>query len=409
MSPDDIEFYTLPNGIRVVHIYNDSPVSYCGVGVAVGTRNELEQESGMAHFIEHTMFKGTKHRNAWHILNRLEDVGGDINAYTEKEETFVYATVLEEDYERAMELCTDLVFNPTFPQNELDKEKEVIIDEINTYNDSPSELIYDDFESLVFNNCGLGRSVLGQESILENYTTEDALRFHRANYGTNKMIYFSMGRTPKKTLHHLDDKYLRCVPEHTVDVNPGLVETYKPQHIVVQKDLHQVNYMAGNRAYSLYDDKRFAFVLLNNVLGGPGLNSRLNLAIRERRGMSYSVESSYNPYSDSGIVNVFFSADLKHKDRCIELIYEEIKKLREEKLTTQQLARAKKQLLGQMAISGENKESLALAVAKSFLYYGKFNSNEDKQKNIEKLTAEDLQEVANEIFDESQMSSITFK
>ena len=408
MNTEDIEFYTLPNGIRVVHIYNDSPVAYCGVGVGIGTRNELEEESGMAHFIEHTIFKGTTHRNAWHILNRLEDVGGDINAYTEKEETFVYATVLAEDYERAMELCTDIVFNPTFPQNEIDKEKEVIIDEINAYNDSPSELIYDDFESLLFCNKGLGRSVLGKEDILSEYTTADAMAFHKRNYGTDKFIYFSMGKMPKKTLHKLDEKYLSGVQGKTSNVEPGLIAEYKPQDLVIKKDLHQVNFMAGNRAYGIHDKKKFPFLLLNNILGGPGLNSRLNLAIRERNGMSYSVESSYTPYTDNGLVCIYFSADAKYKDKCIELVKKELDKLKNEKLTSLQLDRAKKQLLGQQAIASENKEGLALNIAKGFLYFGEYTSIDERRKLIEDITAEQIQDVANEIFEEGKMSSILY-
>lgn len=409
MKPEDIRHYTLPNGMKVVHIFNDSPVAYCGLGVAIGTRNELEEESGMAHFIEHCMFKGTTHRNAWHILNRLEDVGGDINAYTEKEETFVYATVLESDFERAMDLCTDIVLNPVFPQSEIDKEKEVIIDEINTYNDSPSELIYDEFESMLFSNKGLGRSVLGKEEILNEYTTEDALRFHASNYGTNKMIFFSMGRMSDKKLDRLVDKYLKSVPARIVEPSKGTIVDYKPQHMVVKKDLHQVNYMTGNRAYGLYDKNRYPFILLNNILGGPGLNSRLNLAIREKRGMSYSVESSFTPYTDCGLVSVFFSADLKHKNKCIDLVKAEINKLKNDLLSDSQLTKAKKQLMGQQAIAAENKESMALSIAKSFLYFDNYTVIEKQQELIEKITAKNLRDIANEIFDESLMSEIIYE
>ncbi len=408
-NTDEIEFYTLPNGIRVVHIQNDSPVAYCGMGVSIGTRNELDKESGMAHFIEHTLFKGTTHRNSWHILNRLEDVGGDINAYTEKEETFVYATVQAKQYERAMDLTTDLMLHPLFPQKELDKEKDVIIDEINTYNDSPSELIYDDFEGQIFNNQSLGRNVLGDADRLRTYTTADAQAFYDRNYGTNEMLYFSMGPMPLRTLHRLDDKYLRCIPEHRVTPQQTDCGLYHPQHIVQKKDLHQVNYMIGNRAYGMEDKKRFAFNLLNNILGGPGMNSRLNLAIRERQGISYSVESSYTPYTDYGIECIFFSADQKHKQRCIELVYNELKKLREEQLSSLQLHKAQQQMIGQLAISNEMKENLAIGIAKSYLYFGEYSTLEAKTKMIEGITAPQLQEVANEIFDEKMQSELCFE
>lgn len=409
IADDAIHFYTLPNGIRVVHIQNDSPVAYCGMGIHVGTRNEEGAESGMAHFIEHCMFKGTTHRNAWHILNRLEDVGGDINAYTEKEETFVYATVLDDYYERAMELVTDLVFYPTFPQNELDKEKDVIIDEINAYNDSPSELIYDDFEGVLFKDCSLGRSVLGEEKILEKYTTADALKFHQRCYGTDRMIFFSMGRMPLKKLQALDDKYLRVVPQHDSLLKNDIVSDYNVQHVVMDKDLHQVNYLAGTRAYSMSDERRFPLVLMNNILGGPGQNSRLNVAIRERGGMSYSVESSYTAYSDTGILSVYFSTDHKHKDKCIDLLKNELRRLREEKLSPSQLHRAQMQLKGQIAIAEENKESLALGIAKNFLYFGEYSPLEARIARIDEITAEQLQEVANDLLAEERLSTLLYK
>lgn len=408
MKTEDIDFYQLPNGIKVVHVFNDSPVAYCGMGVMVGTRHELPQESGMAHFLEHCMFKGTTHRSAWHILNRLEDVGGEVNAYTEKEETFVYSTVLEEYFERAMELCADMVLNPTFPQKELDKEKDVIIDEINAYNDSPSELIYDEFENLVFDGCSLGRNVLGTEDVLEKYTTADAAAFHQRCYGTDRMLFFSMGRMPKKKLTHLVDKYLRSVPMRASAVEKGGVSLYVPQQKIVDKGLHQINYLAGNRAYDLFDDKRIVLVLLNNILGGPGQNSRLNVAIRERGGMSYSVESGYTPYTDTGVLSVYFSADIKNKDKCVALLNNELKKLRDVKLTSAQLQRAKMQLKGQVAIAEENKEAQALGVAKNFLYFGNYTSLEERVSAIESITAEQLQEVANEVFDERCLSSLLY-
>ena len=409
IAEDAIFYYTLPNGIRVVHIQNDSPVAYCGMGIHIGTRNEEPEESGMAHFIEHCMFKGTTHRNAWHILNRLEDVGGDINAYTEKEETFVYATVLDEYYERAMELVTDLVFYPTFPQNELDKEKDVIIDEINAYNDSPSELIYDDFEGLLFNGCPLGRSVLGEEAILGKYTTADAMRFHQRCYGTDRLIFFSMGRMPLKKLQALDDKYLRIIPKRDSQLKLGFLSEYKVQHVVADKDLHQVNYIAGTRAYGISDERRFPLVLLNNILGGPGQNSRLNVAIRERGGMSYSVEAGYTAYSDTGILSVYFSTDHKHKDKCIGLLMNELRRLREEKLSSAQLHRAQMQLKGQIAIAEENNESVALGIAKNFLYFGEYSPLEARIARIDQITAEQLQEVANDLLTEDKLSTLLFK
>ncbi len=409
MESTEIEHYTLKNGIRVVHKPDNSPVSYCGVAINAGTRDEEEPESGMAHFVEHLLFKGTTKRKAWHILNRLEDVGGELNAYTTKEETFVYATVLSADFERAMELCTDIVFHSTFPQNEIDKEVDVIIDEINSYRDSPSELIFDDFENIIFQNYSIGRNILGDAERLQTYTTQDALRFVGRNYSTDRIVFFSLGNVPFKKIKRWAEKYLGEVPERLFQTKREAPEIYVPQQKIAGKDTYQAHVMLGNRAYSLQDDKRLTLHLLNNILGGPGMNSRLNLALRERNGLAYNVESCYTSYSDTGLLSVYFGTDTKNEDKCRNLVFSELKKLRNQLFTPVQLARAKKQLLGQSAISQENKESLSLSLGKSFLYFNRFESLADVHKRLEAITARQLQEVANEILDERGISVLSFR
>ncbi|MDR1730297.1 MAG: insulinase family protein [Prevotellaceae bacterium] len=405
----EIESYTLKNGIRIVHKPDHSPVSYCGIAINAGTRDEEECESGMAHFVEHLLFKGTTRRKAWHILNRLEDVGGELNAYTTKEETFVYATVLSPDFERAMELCADVVFHSTFPQNEIDKEVDVIIDEINSYNDSPSELIFDDFENILFENYSIGRNILGDIERLQTYTTQNALDFVHRNYCTDQIVFFSLSDVSFKKIKRWAEKYLGEVPERLLQTKRTVPEIYIPQQKTVKKDTHQAHVMLGNRAYSLPDEKRLTLHLLNNLLGGPGMNSRLNLALRERNGLAYNVESSYTSYSDTGLLSIYFGTDSKNEDKCRNLVFAELKKLRNQKLTPVQLTKAKKQLLGQSAISQENKESLSLSLGKSFLYFNRFESLPEVHKRIEAITAEQLQEVANEILDERRISVLSFR
>lgn len=406
---DTIEKITLPNGIRVVHKPDASPVSYCGIAINVGTRDEQPEEHGMAHFIEHMLFKGTAKRKSWHILNRLETVGGELNAYTTKEETFVYATVLTADFERAMELCADIVFHSTFPQNEIEKETEVIIDEINSYNDSPSELIFDDFEALVFDNSTIGRYILGDEQTLRGYKTEDAVRFVRRNYHTDQIVFFSLGNMPFYKVARWASKYMGDIPPFLSDGSRAPLSDYRPQMRVIEKTTHQSHVVIGNRAYSLADDKRLALYLLNNILGGPGMNSRLNVALRERSGIAYNIESNFTSYSDTGIISIYFGTDFKNSERSAQIVLNELKKLRTQKFSDLQLSRAKKQLICQLAISQESKEALSLNLGKSFLYFDRFEPLPELCVSLEKITSSDMLEVANEVFCEEQLSKIEYR
>lgn len=404
-----IERITLPNGIRVVHKHDLSPVSYCGIAINVGTRDELPEEHGMAHFIEHMLFKGTTRRKSWHILNRLETVGGELNAYTTKEETFVYATVLSSDFERAMELCADIVFHSTFPQNEIEKETEVIIDEINSYNDTPSDLIFDDFEALVFEDSTIGRYILGNEETLRQYKTQDAVRFVRRNYHTDQIVFFSLGNVPFKKIAYWATKYMGDVPAFYTETARSPISLYHPKQILIEKDTHQSHIIIGNRAYGLSDNRRLALYLLNNILGGPGMNSRLNVALRERCGIAYNIESNFTSYSDTGVISIYFGSDFKNAQKGTHIVLKELKKLRTQRFSDTQLLRAKKQLICQLAISQESKESLSLNLGKSILYFDRFESFAEICKSLNKISSSDLLEVANEIFCEDNLSKIEYR
>lgn len=405
---NDIFSCVLSNGIRVVHLYDDSPVAYCGFAINVGTRDELDSESGMAHYIEHTLFKGTQKRRSWHILNRLDSLGGELNAYTTKEETFVYANMLKEDYERAMELCSDIVFHSTFPQKELDKEVDVIIDEIHSYKDTPSELIYDEFEENLFQGTPLGRNILGEAKRLKKYKTEDCVAFVKRTYCTDKILFFSLGKLPFKKVLYWAEKYFGDVEEKKSEQKNKINLSYQPFQKIVKKHTSQAHVMIGGIGYELSEDKRLPLALVNNILGGPSMNSRLNILLREKNGMAYNVESSYTSYSDSGIFAIYFGTDERNRERCTELVRGELRRLSTQTLTRTQLERCKKQLMGQMAISQENRENLILSLAKSFLYFNSFETLENIGLQLGNINSEQLREVCAEVFEEQKLSELVY-
>mgnify|MGYP003312055680 CR=1 FL=1 len=404
----DISFWEMPNGIRVVHLYDDSPVAYCGFAINVGTRDELDHESGMAHFIEHTLFKGTQRRKSWHIVNSLESVGGELNAYTTKEETFVYANFLCEDFEKAIDICSDIVFHATFPQKEIDKEVDVIIDEIQSYKDTPSELIYDDFEELVFEGTPLGRNILGEAKKLKKYKTEDAVRFVQRTYCTDKIVFFSLGRMSFSKIKRLSEKYFGDIPEKRSPIKYVCEQSYHPFNKMINKHTSQAHIMVGGLGYDLSDEKRLPLCLLNNIIGGPSMNSRLNLLLREKNGMAYNIESTYTSYSDSGLLSIYFGTEERNREKCTELVYSELKRLREQMFTKLQLDKYKKQLMGQMAIMQENRENLVLSMAKSYLYFNKFETLEDVCAQLNEVTPQIMLDITNEILIEDKLSFFAY-
>lgn len=408
MKESPISYKKLPNGVRLVHLRDRSPVAYCGFVVNVGTRDELPEESGMAHFVEHLLFKGTRKRRAWHILNRVESVGGELNAYTTKEETFVYATVLTTHFERAMELCADVVFHSTFPQKEMDKEVDVIIDEIQSYKDSPSELIYDDFENMIFSGSPMGRYILGDKKSLKHYKSEDVRRFVDRTYQADKILFFSIGNVDFKRIERWAEKYLMDLPASTPGVSRVSPSLYVPQTKYIKKNTCQSHVMIGTRAFDLNDDRRLAFGLVNNILGGTGMNSRLNLLLRERNGMAYNVESVFTPYSDTGIFSVYFGTDEKNREKCTALVMEELKRMRTELIPPRKLLQLKRQWLGQLAIAQENRENLVLSLARSFLYFDKFESLELVKSQLEKISSEMLIDVSETLLREDLLSVLVY-
>ena len=400
--------HTLSNGLRIIHAPNQSAVAYCGFAIDAGTRDEAENEQGMAHFVEHLIFKGTQKRHAWHILNRMEHVGGDLNAYTNKEETVVYSAFLAEHFPRAVELLADIVFHSTFPQPEIDKEVEVIIDEIQSYEDSPCELIFDDFEELIFPHHPLGRNILGKPDLLHQFKSEDALRFTNRYYQPNNMIFFVQGNIEFKRVVKLVEKATADLSSNASTFERKRPEVYIPQTLTLHRDTHQAHVMIGSRGYDAHNEKRTALYLLNNILGGPGMNSRLNVSLRERSGLVYNVEANLTSYTDTGVFCIYFGTEHKDVDRCIRLVKKELKKLCDKPLSPIQLAAAKKQIIGQIGVARDHAENTALGMAKTFLHYHKMDDPQDIFQRIEALTAKELWEVSNEMFAEENLSSLIY-
>jgi len=401
--------HTLANGFRIVFKPENSTVSYCGIAINNGSRDEKDHEQGMAHFTEHLLFKGTAKRRSAHIINRLEHVGGELNAFTSKEETVVYAAVLNEYTERAIELIADITLHSTFPQKEIDKEVIIILDEIQSYRDTPSELIFDDFEDLLFGEHQLGHNILGKAEVLQQITTQKALEYVNRQYLPHEMVMFVTGNFDFKQIIRWAEKYLNVTERNTAPLARIAPTQYIPQKKMVDKNTHQVHFMLGNRAYNLYDSQKMGMYLLTNILGGPGMNSLLNLSLREKHGLVYNVESSFQPFTDTGMWTVYFGCDPDNAQRCEELVYSELAKLREQKISESALKKYKLQLMGQIAIGSESKENMALSIAKSFLRYNKIDNLETARKNIEAVTADQLQEIAQTIFNPEQFTTLIYR
>ncbi len=405
---------TLANGLRVIHLPSASPVVFCGYSIGAGTRHEQNGEEGLAHFCEHATFKGTVRRSSVQIINALERLGGDLNAYTNKEETVYYAAITREHIANAIDVLTDIVFNSTYPDTELKKEIEVVCDEIESYNDSPAELIYDEFENMVFAGHPLGHSILGTAGQLRTYTHENVAEFARRMYIPSRMVFFAYGDVDfTKLVRQLEKCSVwseECgvrKTEHTSSTPHSSLHT--PHHVVKSIDSHQAHVMIGSRSYSLHDERRLALCLLNNILGGPGMNSRLNLALRERCGLVYTVESSAVSYTDTGVWSIYFGCAPKDVKRCMRIVRRELDKMMRRPLSNTQLTNAKRQIKGQMAIACDNRESFALDFAKNFLHFGCGKNQAEINRKIDALTAEQLQAVACDLFSSDKLYTLIYK
>ncbi len=396
------EFYTyeLSNGIRCIHRQTKSGVARCAIMINAGTRDERDGEHGIAHFTEHGFFKGTEHRKAYQVNCRLENLGGELNAYTTKEDTTIHATVLRGDFTKAVELLADVVFHSTFPDHELDKEREVILDEINTYRDSPMDAIYDEYEDLIFAGSELGHNILGTPRSLKKIDSEAIHRFRRRTHTTDRMVFASIGNISPARIKEIAEQYIGIYAPTKRDYERISPVAVAPFERVLNKRTHQAHCIIGARAYNLKDSRRLPYALFTNILGGPCANSRLNISVRERNGLTYNIGASYSALSDCGIATIYFSSDHENSERCREIILKEVKRLQESALTTRQLAMAKRQFIAQMAIVNEAAENYMLGVGKSLLAYGEVDTLEESYRKINAVTASEIMEVANDVWRE---------
>ncbi|MDD2726813.1 MAG: pitrilysin family protein [Proteiniphilum sp.] len=392
--------HTLSNGLRIIHRNTPSEISHCGIAVNTGSRDEYPQEAGMAHFVEHMLFKGTQRRRAHHIAGRMESVGGELNAYTTKEETFYYATFLGEYFPRAVELLADMLFHSEFSPLLIDREREVILDEINSYQDDPAELIWDDFENMLFAGHDLGHYILGVPETLQRFDREQILHFMEREYQPSRMVFFSSGRIPFPKVVKQLERYFSIAPARE-EINTRIAPTFpcKPRKEMLHKNTSQSHVMMGVPALSMRHPQRHALLLLNNILGGGSLNSRLNASLREKHGLVYHVESNVTLYSDTGLFAVYFAGDPQQRERCIRLVKKEINRLLEKELTPLQLNLAKRQWKGQLGIAAEQNENYTLAMAKRYLHTGRYLSLKEMFDRIDAITAEELHDTARYLFD----------
>lgn len=399
---------TLRNGIRVVHQPMDREVAHYGIMIGAGSRDESAQEHGLAHFMEHCFFKGTEKRKTHHILSRLDSVGGELNAFTAKEETWIHATFMKEHYSRAMELIADIAFHATFPEHEIKKEKEVIADEINSYKDSPADMIFEEFDELIFAGHPIGRSILGTEKSLKSFHRHHLLDFRKKHFTAKNILVASAGDVDWKAMIGALEASIGQLHLGRTRKTRKHPSKYKPEHRVVKKDIHQTHYVMGCPAYDFDHAYRPGLYLLNNILGGPAMNSRLNMQVREKHGIAYSVDSNYAPFSDCGVFSIYLGSEKENVEKAKSLIWKELNLLRTKKLSTRQLHEAKKQMIGQIGLAQDSGAALMFNNAKSLMMFGKIDTMAEVYRKIEQLKSEELLKIANEIFDAKKMSSITY-
>ena len=404
---EEFHTYTLPNGIRCIHRQVRSSVARCAVMVNAGSRDEAADEHGLAHFTEHGFFKGTEHRKAYQVNCRLENLGGELNAYTTKEDTTIHATVLRNDFGKAAELLSDVVFHSTFPDKELNKEREVIIDEINTYKDSPMDMIYDTFEDMLFEGSELGHNILGAKRDVERHDSAAIHRFTERTHTTDQMVFASIGNISAKRIEEIATRYFASQQATVRNYRRAEPSPCGQFDKSINKHTHQAHCIIGNRAYGIRDERRLPLSLLINILGGPCANSILNVSVREKHGLSYNIEAGYTPYCDSGMAMIYFSSDHDNADRCREIIDSEIRKLQTTALSSRRLAMAKKQFIAQMAISTEGNEGYMLGIGKSLLIHSEVDTLDEVYRKIEAITATQITEAANEIL--SNCSALIYR
>lgn len=406
---EDYHLHTLANGIRIAHKQVPyTQIAHCGIMLDIGSRDELPHQQGLAHFWEHMAFKGTEKRSSYHIINRLENVGGELNAYTTKEKICFHASVLDDHFDKAMDLLADITFHSVFPEKQIERERNVILEEMSMYIDSPEDAIQDDFDQLIFPDHALGNNILGTAETVGSFGKADLMQFINDNIDTERIVVSSVSRLPFSKVIRVAEKYLGNLPHRKTSRIRQAPLAYVPVSQQKERSISQAQCAMGQPAYPLLDDRRLSFFMLVNLLGGPGMNSRFNLSLREKYGFVYSIEGNYTPYLDTGFMGIFFGTEQKQLTKSISLIHKELKKIREVPLSVLQLHQTKVQLMGQLAMSEESNMSFMLMMAKSLLDTGRVDSLPEIFTEIEQITALQLQDIAKEMFKEENFSYLTF-
>lgn len=410
--------HTLNSGLRIMHIKSPSPVVYLGYAIAAGTRQEAGGEQGLAHFLEHATFKGTRKRKARLITSCLDGVGGDVNAYTNKEGTVYYAAILREHLARAVDLLSDMVFHSVYPEDELEKEKDVVLEEIESYNDSPSDLIYDEFENLLFQNHPLGHNILGTKESVKALTREQVAGFAKRYYTPENMVFFASGDVDFQRLVGLLERQTQGFAPRKPTIRLPKVDRPAPesrpaesgrQTVELKRGTHQAHVMIGARSYDVFSKKRLPLYLLNNIVGGAAMNSLLNMRLRERLALVYTVESSFVCYSDMGLWSTYFGTETGDVKRCLGEAFKVLQGLCQKPVSQTRLAAAKRQIRGQIAIAAGQRESFVLDAAKSFLFYGWEKDISRLVEDIKEITADELLQVAREVMQPERLSVLVYK
>ncbi|MEM7550277.1 MAG: pitrilysin family protein [Bacteroidota bacterium] len=406
---ENLKLIQLENGLRVVYKpVHTTKIVHCGFMLDIGSRDENSNQKGLAHFWEHMAFKGTQKRKAFHIINSIDSVGGELNAYTTKEKLCFFASVLDKHSEKAFELLTDITFNSIFPELHIEKERNVILEEMSMYKDTPEDAIQDDFEDLVFKKHPMGHNILGTQKSVKSFSRDDFYRFIRENLDTEKVVFSCVGNITEAKLNRLVNKYLEQIPKKDVSRERKGFETYRPQQKIKYKKLNQAHVAIGKTAFPIQHQDRLKLFMLTNILGGPFMNSRLNLSLREKYGFVYNIDSNYSAYTDTGLFSVMYGTEPKQVDKSISLVFKELKKLKEKPLGTLQLHRAKEQIIGQLAMGEENYSGLMLVLGKSILDKGKVEPFESVITKIRNTTAEELQDLSSAFFKEDDFTTLIF-
>ncbi len=403
----DYEIYTLKNGIRVVHNrIASTKIVHCGIMLDIGSRDESPANQGIAHFWEHMAFKGTSKRNSFHILNRLESLGGELNAFTDKEKILFYSSIRDEYFERAVELLADITFDSIFPVSQIAKERHVILEEMSMYEDDPEDSLQDEFDAVIFAGHSLGMNILGTQKTVKNFKQKDFKSFVKAHMDTRKIVFSCVGNLAMEKVVQLAEKYLGHIPTMKSKVARKKFSGYKPKETSLKRDVKQARVAIGRTAYHMAHEKRSGFYMLTNILGGGGMNSRLNMALREKHGFVYNIGAQFVPFTDTGLFVISFGTEPSQMKKSIELVKMELKKLRDDKLGVKQLASSKEQILGQIAMAEENNMGFMIMMARTLLDLGRITSLDEIFERVKRTSAVDLQSLANEIFEDEKMSQL---